>query len=193
MQQEPDLTLWNTPFVQDHMARALLQGGEWYQISTEGMLRANLQYMPLGSPLEAAFLAWWIVLSNARAYSFDVKLRAQEKVTIGKRTLRLDFEIVPQDDGLFPRAARNHLEVQRIGVELDGHDYHERTREQVTRRNKRDRSLQSTGWRVFHFSGSEFNRDPVACVDAVYADASYAFWDLGQRVWAIERDREQPS
>ena len=61
----------------------------------------------------------------------------------------------------------DHVVDYMIAVELDGHDFHERTKEQVTYRNQRDRLLQAAGWAVFHFSGSELYRGQMECVVAV--------------------------
>ena len=55
----------------------------------------------------------------------------------------------------------------RIIVECDGHDFHDRTKEQAQRDKSRDRFLQSRGWRVFRFTGSEIHRDAHKCVDEV--------------------------
>lgn len=60
----------------------------------------------------------------------------------------------------------------RILVELDGHDFHEKTKEQVTYRNQRDRDLQMEGWKVLHYSGSELHRNPVQAAQDAYNVAS---------------------
>jgi hypothetical protein len=56
-----------------------------------------------------------------------------------------------------------------VAVELDGHDFHERTRAQASRDKSRDRKLTSDGWRVLRFTGSEVNRDPQACVREAFS------------------------
>lgn len=48
-------------------------------------------------------------------------------------------------------------------VECDGHDWHERTKEQAARDKKRDRWLQAQGHRVFRFTGSEIHRRAIYC------------------------------
>ncbi|MFA6031831.1 MAG: DUF559 domain-containing protein [Myxococcota bacterium] len=48
-------------------------------------------------------------------------------------------------------------------VECDGHDYHERTKEQASRDRSRDRHFAAKGWRVVRFTGSEIWRDPQRC------------------------------
>jgi very-short-patch-repair endonuclease len=48
-------------------------------------------------------------------------------------------------------------------VEVDGHDFHEKTKEQAKRDKSRDRFMTATEARVFHFTGSEVYRDAQAC------------------------------
>lgn len=55
----------------------------------------------------------------------------------------------------------------RVAVELDGHDFHERTKEQAKRDKRRDRRLQVLGFRVLRFTGSEVYADPHRCVSEV--------------------------
>jgi len=48
-------------------------------------------------------------------------------------------------------------------VECDGHDYHERTKEQAKRDREKDRVLQSIGYPIFRFTGSEIYNDVFSC------------------------------
>jgi len=66
---------------------------------------------------------------------------------------RLDFAIV--------------LDRKFIAIEVDGHDFHERTKEQAARDKARDRALITAGWTVLRFSGSEVWRDAFRCVQEV--------------------------
>lgn len=50
-------------------------------------------------------------------------------------------------------------------IECDGHDFHERTKEQAKRDRKRDRALMAAGYHVMRFTGAEIWRDPHACVE----------------------------
>ncbi len=47
-----------------------------------------------------------------------------------------------------------------VAIECDGHEFHERTKEQAERDKRRDRSLQGAGWHVARFTGTEIWRDP---------------------------------
>lgn len=56
-----------------------------------------------------------------------------------------------------------------VAVECDGHDFHEKTKEQAARDKARDRSVMAENVRVFRFTGSEIWRDADGCVDEVMA------------------------
>ena len=58
-------------------------------------------------------------------------------------------------------------ELLEIVVECDGHEFHERTKEQAKRDRQRDRSLQSLGMEVFRFTGSELVASPNLCAAEV--------------------------
>lgn len=81
------------------------------------------------------------------------------QVKIGR--YRADFAIVDSTlskDGSTPRI---------MIVECDGHDFHERTKEQARRDKARDRYFQSQGYKVLRFTGSEIWADPDVCAEEV--------------------------
>ena len=49
-------------------------------------------------------------------------------------------------------------------VECDGHDYHEKSKEQVACNNHRERDLKAAGYEVVRFSGSEIYKNATQCV-----------------------------
>jgi very-short-patch-repair endonuclease len=54
-------------------------------------------------------------------------------------------------------------------IECDGHDFHERTKEQAAKDRSRDRASTLTGYEVFRFTGAELWRDPLGCAKQVAA------------------------
>ncbi len=137
------------------------------------------------SPLEAKFQAWWDAKFVYEAWLNHemprlLWLRDQVEVKANGHRYRLDFvpvydeprivgqELDPRGVHSEHRTAHDPLRHPFIVVELDGHDFHERTKEQVRKRDRRDRDLQAAGWRLMHFSGSEFHRNPAKCVDEVW-------------------------
>lgn len=55
-----------------------------------------------------------------------------------------------------------------IFIECDGHEFHERTKEQAARDRQRDREIQSAGIPVLRFTGSEIHRDLSGCGEQVF-------------------------
>lgn len=94
-------------------------------------------------------------------------IESQKKI----KNYRVDFLLtyqshgVVQDDQGKPRLA---IDRQReLIVECDGHEFHEKTKEQASRDKKRDRDLQKLGYEVFRFPGSDLWKNPVACAKEV--------------------------
>lgn len=55
----------------------------------------------------------------------------------------------------------------KVAVELDGHQFHDATRERAAEDKSRDRDLVRDGWFVLRFTGTEVSRNAFACVDEV--------------------------
>ena len=69
--------------------------------------------------------------------------------------------------------------VSRLVVECDGHDFHERTKEQAAKDRSRDRALQQAGYTVFRFTGSEIYRAPMKCARQIFKWAEDAAFKDG--------------
>lgn len=119
------------------------------------------------SPIEAIFLtALYFSAEPYGGFFFEEPIVGPKAMFFVKLqepilTYRADFVV-----GLY-----DHPEAQRIVVECDGHDYHERTKEQAAHDRRRDREMQSAGYKVFRFTGSEIFRDALKCADEVISEA----------------------
>lgn len=65
---------------------------------------------------------------------------------------RVDFSIQAGEEGPW-----------RLAVEIDGHDFHERTKEQASSDRARDRLLSRCGYTVVRFTGSDVWSSPLLC------------------------------
>lgn len=66
----------------------------------------------------------------------------------------------------------------KVVVECDGHDFHEKTKEQAARDKKRDRYMTEAGYKVLRFAGSEIYSNPFECArQALRLAAGYALED----------------
>lgn len=170
----------NLDSVQEQIARAANFVSSYF---SERVRHRLSFYQTIKSPIEAVFAIWWDALLAAHETSNTITWQAQhDVVTSSGRRYRLDFRIIP-DAQIAHRAGLVGVPIHKIGVELDGHDFHERTKEQVAQRNTRDRDLRDDGWEIIHFSGSEIYRDPESCVRYVFSRAYDAFgFDFERRV-----------
>lgn len=133
----------------------------------ERMLLAHLSVMDV-----PAFFNWRRNYPYPRlalclgAYSPEMQLRADEEffglyaqqpMLDGK--YRADFLLVAK----YEYSEKRSL----IVIECDGHDFHERTKEQAARDRQRDRDMTAAGYKVFRFTGSEIWRDAGGCAAEV--------------------------
>lgn len=115
-------------------------------------------------------------------HEFDVKIFAQHVITRKDMeyedgrpaTYRTDFLFELSRDATYKEKIKDHefnirkAEVYaQIVIEIDGHDFHERTKEQAQRDKSRDRYLTAEGYTVFRFTGSEVYRDIYHVADEV--------------------------
>lgn len=153
-----------TELLTEQIERAIqsvsLNSGEYFR----AMVHALSPGMPFDSPLEKAFYIWWMAADFCfRDYheSFGgISCAIHQEVVIDGDRYIIDFVISPDSPDI-----REHW--TPVAVEVDGHAFHERTPEQVRTRDKRDRALQKAGWKVFHFSFSEFMANPDDCLNEV--------------------------
>ena len=92
-------------------------------------------------------------LDKGFGHGFDYGV-AQAQIGI----YRVDF-VIASHRGRSPR---------RVVIECDGHDFHEKTKEQAARDKQRDRYLQRMGFKVLRFTGSEIWRDAAKCAAEVF-------------------------
>ena len=55
-----------------------------------------------------------------------------------------------------------------VVVECDGHDFHERTKEQAASDKRRDRYMTEAGYKVLRFTGSEVYANPFVCAQQAF-------------------------
>jgi hypothetical protein len=70
---------------------------------------------------------------------------------------------------LFDMRTSSKENTKALVVECDGHDYHERSKEQAAYDRFRDRLAVFTGFSVFRFTGSEIYRDAHECARQIIA------------------------
>lgn len=99
-----------------------------------------------------------LAVPSLRGIPVSLSIIPQYEFTFDERAVRVDF--------LFHLTTVNHTEPQpaiEFIVEADGHDFHERTKEQAASDKSRDRLFAQRGIHVLRFTGSEIYRDTAKC------------------------------
>ncbi len=141
------------------------------------------------SPIERLLL--WELITIASRHDVNVQIGCGWKFTDdGKLTGPRPWEVFRARAALFVTICQQvkvgqyrcdfvleHLDMtaateerRRLVVECDGHDFHERTKEQAARDKGRDRYFVERGLKVFRFTGSEIYRDVTACAAQAIAE-----------------------
>lgn len=186
-QLKPNPEWLKNDLVRDQLAKASAWFLEEMDLTYGIEITSAVHEQPLGSPIEVVFLMWFA--AYAISHESPVELTPQVEVLAGERKYRLDFSVVPKHVDVWFEATEAGYQFPQMGVELDGHDFHEKTKEQVTWRNQRDRDLQRAGWKIYHFSGSELVKDGERCVREVIADGTEAYWKMHHWIHRVQREQ----
>ena len=123
-----------------------------FEVDFTRQINANV----ISSPIEQIFLLEWKVAGLDK--KLNVRLAPHEPVDTEVGSYTVDFLIVPEDPS---------LENVKIAIELDGHEFHEKTSQQVRKDKARERAIVQQGVTVLRFSGSEIVRNGRGCVEEV--------------------------
>lgn len=100
-------------------------------------------------------------------YRRDFPIAVTPQINIGGLR-RADFLISALDY----RSDHHNPSIRTLIIECDGHEFHERTKEQAANDKSRDRGCQMAGHQVFRFAGSEIWNSPLQCVHEVISWAA---------------------
>lgn len=114
------------------------------------------------SPIESRMLTGLVNAAKRRGFGMDVQ---GVNVVPGARRFSVSMQVSVVGHRVDFLVARNGT---RAVVECDGHDYHERTKEQAKRDRSADRAYQKAGYAVLRFTGSEIYRNAEGCAVEVF-------------------------
>lgn len=128
-------------------------------------INCDLLYKKCQSPIEKIFIfAYDIVVANEDFLINEVfYLTSQKRISANGHKYCADFYF---DTDELPNVVYEHE--LKLVVECDGHDFHEKTKEQVEKTNQRNFDLQKEGYEILHFSGSQIYQNPIKCASAVF-------------------------
>ena len=92
-----------------------------------------------------------------------IEIRNQEEVITQSGKVYIPDFSIPVIDVKGPKTSG-----KMFAIECDGHDFHEKTKEQATHDKQRERDLIAEGYIVIRFSDSEIYRNPFKCASEVF-------------------------
>lgn len=92
----------------------------------------------------------------------DYEIRQQEIIVNGKKYIA-DFLFDGENSDFC-----DWIGGLKIVIECDGHNFHQKTKKQVAYDNERQLALQTAGYDVIRFSGSQIYKDPIGCAENAY-------------------------
>lgn len=143
------ISCYESPIEKVLVATLMTHHWEWGNLHndpsvTDVLRRVGIAYDPTrghASPLDPPHLF----------VNGDALCLTQASLKLPERSIRADFAFIDTQTA------------SRVIVELDGHDWHERTPEQAQADKSRDRALQRLGWAALRFTGREVLRAPLQC------------------------------
>lgn len=106
---------------------------------------------------------WWCTINSPEDHLGTIFMDGQVAIPeIG----RVDYLVHVYST--WPRSAvQRPPEWRRLIIECDGHEFHDRTKEQASKDRRRDRVAALAGIDVFRFTDSDIWRDPWGCATQI--------------------------
>jgi very-short-patch-repair endonuclease len=131
---------------------------DWYKNRLgsrfERIVRETLAGFGVASPIEQLFVMEWHYQQEEQRYG--VQLQPQKRVSTDAGDFSIDFVVKRHGNGVLP-----------LAIELDGHEFHEKTKAQASWDRRRERSIVRSGYLVVRFTGHEIVQDAEKCVKEV--------------------------
>ena len=148
-----------------------------YQFEHHARNNISFTFSKCQSPIESTLLGAMIIVFTRHHFSLHLGSDLDDHVgkVIYKSSHRNSvISIVPQKkldtyqvDFLITIYSPENDYKKSLIIECDGHDFHEKTKQQIAADKKRERHLQSLGYHIFRFSGSEITKDTMHCAEEI--------------------------
>ena len=139
---------------------------DMFHVTLDGLCRTYR----VESPIEQLFFVAFKVLQKTNYFEElnSINLRGAPEDLYGL-TIYPQSEVKPYRVDFLARYNLLEKEPRWAVIECDGHNFHDRTEKERRHEKQRDRFLQSKGYRIFHFTGSEVKNNPFECASEVIA------------------------
>lgn len=123
-------------------------------------------YLECESPIEKILyvaMDFVCVLRDKEFGEWNLMIFPQAEVEYQNKTYRVDFMVSMEK---YEDKIQDVIQ-KDIVVECDGHEFHQKTKEQVKHDNEREMQIKLAGYDVLRFSGSQIYEDPIKCANDI--------------------------
>ena len=140
------------------MAADLKTRLEWYKTRIakqyEKEVKSAINKHSVLSPVEQIFLMEWVFCHVEQKKGWS--LHPQKLLHTENGEFKIDFVVMGSGKS-------------RLAIEIDGHEFHEKTKVQARNDRQRERAIMRAGHPVYRFTGSEVFANARSCVEEVVA------------------------
>lgn len=123
----------------------------------------GLDYSCCKSPIEVMFKFAYDLILYDDNYP-DLCLEPQYEIETNNKKYIADFAFFADES----TASEIKNENYKLVIECDGHEFHEKTKEQVAYDNEREYDIKTAGFDILRFSGSQIYNHPFRCAAQTY-------------------------
>ncbi|VED60436.1 DUF559 domain-containing protein [Staphylococcus simulans] len=116
------------------------------------------------SPIEQLYILYLNYYVNSGT-DFKINILPQFVINTRGGKYKVDFHVrVSQSFVITNDSGTKYFERSTsLCIECDGHDFHEKTKQQVQKDKQRERDIISNGYTIIRFTGSEIFNSPIKC------------------------------
>lgn len=127
------------------------------------ILNGNTALENCNSPIEQLY---FLALKNIGVYeNIDLSIETQKEIYANGKKYKVDFYITASEVFSLDKNDEHDIYSREVSlcIECDGHNFHEKTKAQVSKDKSRERDIMSKGLNLIRFSGSEIYKNPNKC------------------------------
>lgn len=120
----------------------------------------------ISSPIEQIFLIEWRYQEHLRTahFPFGIEPQYNNEEATGKYYVDFSIDFINDESDAYDKWGTGYTRAPLVGIELDGHEWHEKSKRQVEYHKERERFLIAKGWALIRFAGTEVVKHPEKCV-----------------------------
>jgi len=156
--------------MEENIQKKISQFLEIERYGNESDAESQLEYAPqIKSPLEKLFYVIWSFIPLHGSINL-IPQHPVKNYFIDFKISFIDYFVNSQIEYTTKELFLINSILPLYAIEIDGHDFHEKTKSQVEKDKIRERAIITEGYKVLRFSGSEvFNNASKCVVDCYYA------------------------